>query len=101
MSAQQLVLVVAIGAAAIAIWCDRRLGSRGPRSVIWTLAHVGASLLALQVMPQVITLVVTSSADPSRAVAATLFVLLPVLTYVWLSALWLMKLVQRATQLRP
>jgi hypothetical protein len=51
-------------------------------------------------MPLLVTLVVGGSEDPARKVAATLLVLLPVLTYCWLSAIWFMKLVQRATQFR-
>jgi hypothetical protein len=100
MSAQQLVLAVAVGAAAIALWLDVRLESRTPRTVTWTLVHLGGSIFALRVMPLLVTLVVGGSEDPARKVAATLLVLLPVLTYCWLSAIWFMKLVQRATQFR-
>ena len=57
-------------------------------------------MLALQVMPQLVTLIVADSDQPARKVAATLLVLLPVLTYCWLSAIWLLKLVQRAAHPR-
>jgi hypothetical protein len=84
----------------MALWFDRRLEAWTPRTVTWTLVHLGGSMLALQVMPQLVTLVVAGSQDPLRKVVATLFVLLPVLTYSWLSALWLLKLLQRSAQLR-
>ena len=100
MSAQQLILVVAVGAAALALWLDVRLESRTPRTVTWTLVHLGASVIALQVMPSLVTLVAGGSEEPARKVAATLLVFLPVLIYCWLSAIWFLKLVQRATQLR-
>jgi hypothetical protein len=84
----------------MALWFDRRLEAWTPRTVTWTLVHLGGSMLALQVMPQLVMLVVAGSQDPLRKVVATLFVLLPVLTYSWLSALWLLKLLQRSAQLR-
>jgi NADH:ubiquinone oxidoreductase subunit H len=99
-SPQVFVFVVAFCAAAIALWFDRRLEARTPRTVTWTLVHLGGSLVALQVMPQLVALVVADTQDPLRKVAATLFVLLPVLTYAWLSALWLLRLLQRSAQLR-
>jgi hypothetical protein len=100
MSAQEFLLVVALGAAAIALWLDVKLPSRGPRTVTWTVVHLCGSIFALQVMPQLVALVVADSDQASRKVAATLLVLLPVLTYCWLSTIWLLKLVQRSAQPR-
>jgi hypothetical protein len=100
MSGQEFILVVALGAAALALWLDVRLAARTPRSVVWTIANLGGSLAALQVMPSLVTLVVAGGDDPSRQIAATLLVLLPVLTYCWLSAIWLLKLLQRVAQPR-
>ena len=57
-------------------------------------------MLALMVMPQLILFVVGSAEEPARKLAATMLVVLPVLTYFWLSALWLLRLLQRAAQLR-
>ena len=100
MSAQALVYVVALGAAAIALWLDVRLAARTPRSATWTFFHLGGSMVALVVMPQLILFVVGGTEEPVRKLAATMLVVLPVLTYFWLSALWLLKLLQRAAQLR-
>jgi hypothetical protein len=99
-SAQGLVLAVAVGAAAIAMWLDFRLERRTPRTVTWTFVHTAGSILALQLMPRLITLVVAGSDSPLRKIAAVLMVLLPVLIYCWLAAIWLLKLVQRAAHLR-
>ena len=100
MSAQGLIVVVAMGAAAIALWLDVRLERRTPRSMTWTFFHTAGSILALQVMPQLITLIVAGSDSPVRKIAAVLMVVLPVLVYCWLAAIWLLKLVQRAAHLR-
>jgi hypothetical protein len=99
-SAQAFIAVVALGAAAIALWVDIRLQSRTPRTLIWTVAHLAGAIAALQVMPGLVTLVVADSDAPARKVAATLLVLLPVLTYCWLSAIWMLKLMQRSAHLR-
>jgi hypothetical protein len=99
-SPQFFLLVVAVGAAAIALWVDARLQSWTPQRLTWTIVHLGGAMAALQVMPRLVALVVGGTEDPSRQVAATVLVLIPVLTYCWLSALWLLKLVQRGSQLR-
>jgi hypothetical protein len=100
MSAQGLVYAVALGAAAMAVWVDVRLESRTPRSVKWTLSHLFVAMVALQVMPKLLTVVVAGSDSPVRKITAVLMVLLPVLTYTWLAAIWLLKLVQRAAHMR-
>ena len=84
----------------MALWVDVKLESRTPRTATWTFVHLGGAMLALQMMPLLVVLVVADTEAPARKVAATLFVLLPVLTYCWLSAIWLLKLMQRAAQLR-
>ena len=89
-----------MGAAAIAMWLDVRLERRTPRTVTWTVMHTAGSILALQLLPQLVTLVVAGSDSPARKIAAVLAVLLPVLIYCWLAAIWLLKLVQRAAHLR-
>ncbi len=67
---------------------------------MWTLSHMLMAIIALQVMPKLIVLVVAGSESPPRKIAAVLTVLLPVLTYTWLSAIWLLKLAQRSARLR-
>lgn len=99
MNVQGLVLVVAVGAAAIAVWLDVRLDRRTPRTVTWTFVHIAFAILALQTMPRLIVFV-AGSESPGRKVAAVLAVLLPILTYSWLATIWLLKLVQRAAHLR-
>lgn len=101
MGVQGFMFVVALGAAAIALWVDARLAARTPRTAKWTFVHLGGALLALQLMPGLITLVVGGSGDPARKAAATFLVVLPALTYCWLAAIWLLKLVPRTAQPRP
>ena len=93
--------MVVPGAALLALWSDVKLEPRTPRTAMWTFVHLVGSMLALQVMPLLVAWVVADTDDPARKLTATLFVLLPALTYCWLSAIWLLKLMQRAAQLRP
>jgi hypothetical protein len=99
-STQGLLLAVALGAAALAMWLDVRLEPRTPRTVTWTLAHTAGSLMALQALPGLLVLVVAGGDSPARKIGAVMLVLLPVLTYCWLAAIWLLKLVQRAAHMR-
>src|SRR3954467_11599953 len=100
MSNQAFVLVVALGAAAIALWIDVRLKSRTPRRPKWTIVHLGASFVVLQVMPALVALMVAGADEPGRKMAAIFLLVLPALTYTWLSAIWLLKLLQRVALLR-
>ena len=101
MNVQGLVVAVAVGAAALALWLDFRLDARTPRTLGWVFVNTAGSILALQVMPQLLALVVAGSDSPVRKLIAVMVVLLPVLTYCWLAAIWLLKLVQRSARLRP
>jgi membrane glycosyltransferase len=100
MTAQELVLAIAIGAAAVALWLDARLESRTPSTAAWTAVHLCASTLALSVMPLFVKLLVAGTGGPVRVIAAVLVLVLPVFTYCWLSAIWLLRLLQGATRVR-
>jgi hypothetical protein len=97
---QGLILAVAIGAGAIALWLDVRFKERGPQTVLRTLAHVAVSLLCLQISPALVVLVVAAGESPARKMVAIFAVLLPALSYAWLSSIWLLKLLQRAAHMR-
>jgi hypothetical protein len=100
MTAQELVVAIAIGAAAVALWLDARLKSRKPASTAWIAVHLFASVLALSVMPLFVKLVVAGTGEPVRVIAAVLLLVLPAFTYCWLSAIWLLRLLQDATRIR-
>jgi Na+/melibiose symporter-like transporter len=100
MSAQELVLAVALGGAVIAVWLDVRLESRAPSTATWIAVHLVGAMLALQLMAPLVTLMVAGSDQPARRMAALLLVVLPAFTYISLSAIWLLKLIRRAAQPR-
>jgi hypothetical protein len=97
---QGLILAVAFGAGAIALWLDVRFKERSPRTATRTIAHVVVSLIFLQLSPALVMLVVAAGESPARKMVAIFAVLLPALSYVWLSSIWLLKLLQRAAHMR-
>jgi len=100
MTAEELVLAIAIGAAAVAFWLDARLESRRPFTAAWTAVHLCASMLALSVMPLFVKLLVAGTGEPIRVIAATVLLVLPAFTYCWLSVIWLLRLLQGLTRVR-
>lgn len=100
MTTQGLVLAIAAGAGALALWLDARYNARTPRTVRRTLAHLAISMLFLHLSPGLVTLVVAAGESPARKMLAVFAVLLPALVYVWLSSIWLIKLLQRAAHMR-
>jgi hypothetical protein len=100
MSAQGLVLAVALGGAVLAVWLDARLESRAPSTATWIAVHLFAALVALKLMAPLVNFMVAGTDQPSRRMAAVLLVVLPAFTYLWLSAIWLLRLIRRAAQPR-
>jgi hypothetical protein len=95
-----LLLEVALGAGALAIWLDVRFGSRGPRTMAGTFGHLGGALLTLKLSTSGIVFIVAGSDSPARKMLAIFVALLPPLVYGWLSSIWLLKLLQRSAHLR-
>ena len=100
MTAQALILAVAVGAAAIALWLDTRFAAKSPTSIFRALAHAGSALVVLNILPTLLHLVVSGSQSPVRKMVGVFGFVLPTLTYVWLSSIWVMKFVQRGARAR-
>jgi hypothetical protein len=99
MTVQGLVLAVAIGAGAIALWLDLRLASKAPRTFRSVLAHLGLSFCAFNLAPVLLRTLVDDTSPLSKMVG--LFaVVLPLLTYAFLSSIWLIKQFHSALRLR-
>jgi hypothetical protein len=94
-SADALLLVVLVGAALVAFWTDARFPHAMPKRRGVLLIHLVGSLAALQVAPSVMQLVpgVGDSAVPATCALLGLF--FPALVYAFLSAIWVIRAVQR------
>lgn len=95
-----LVHAVAAGAALLALWLYARLGQRQPQSLKAIGFHLAAAFVLLGLAPSAIGTVGGDSFSRAETVGALFGVLLPALVYVFLTALWLLGVLQRSISLR-
>ncbi len=81
------------GAVVLALWTDLRFGEAGPARVVTVVLHLAAATLAV-----VLSTEAMAAVDGSRplAVLSVMVVFLPALVYLFVSALWALKIIQRS-----
>ena len=89
MAAEQLLLALTIGAAALALWSYLRWPGAAPASLRGALIRVAIALLLLQVGAAALELGVDRA--PVQAAAIVVGVVVPVLTYAFLASIWFLK----------
>jgi hypothetical protein len=94
MNPQLFVLVLAVGAGALAVWTDVRFPKLGPQSMTGVLVNTLAAMIALKVVAGNIGPL--TSGPPATALAAVLGVALPGLLYAFISGIWAIRLFQGA-----
>ena len=82
------------GAVLLAFWADFRLGG-GPARVVAVTCHLAAAALALVLSAEAMRAVDGSGSRP-LAVLSVMVVFLPALVYLFTSALWMLRLIQRS-----
>ena len=90
MNPQIFVLVLAVGAGALAVWTDVRFPKLGPKSMQGVILHSVGAMIALQVVASTIG-ALTSQPFPTP-LAAVLGVALPGLMYAFISGVWAIRL---------
>jgi hypothetical protein len=92
-STQTFVTILAVGSAALALWIVVRLPQLGPRELGRALLHI---LLSIAVGYAVAPLIrgITAIGVPGPAYVGTFAFALPALTYMFLAAAWLMRVVR-------
>lgn len=96
---QGLVFVFAIGAAVLALWVDTRFPKLSPKSVGYAFLHVAGAFVACRTAPLGVSL--TAERGTLAGMMAALFLVgLPIFLYVWLSLLWMTKLLTSALKSR-
>src|SRR5712692_3129350 len=95
MSSLELGTAVLVGAAALALWVDVRLGDRCPQSMVKVVMHGAGAFVVVRLVavlaPQLI--------DPQstvRTVLALCLIVLPGWMYAFLASIWAMKLMRSA-----
>ena len=82
------------GALLLAFWTDLRLGDGAPARFVAVVAHLVAAALSLVLATKALNVV-----DGSRPLAflSVMGLFLPALVYLFVSAIWALKLVHRTT----
>jgi uncharacterized BrkB/YihY/UPF0761 family membrane protein len=96
MSNDALVQGLVIGAALLALWFYVRLGERRPTSLARIIAHAIVAGIGLTLAPRGIAWLIGDTESPNLAAAGLFGIFLPVMTYVFLSALFVFEKLQRA-----
>jgi hypothetical protein len=78
------------GAALLAFWLIIRFPDRGPTDLTKALLHVGVSVVLLQLVVPAIHLV-GATGLPEAQLVVSFGIVLPVLTYVFLAAAWMIR----------
>lgn len=89
MSTHAFVAVMALGAALLALWCHVRWPSAAPKNLTSAVLRVLVGLALMQV--GVLALDAAVGTSHGVALLAIVGVVVPVLTFAFLSALWIMK----------
>jgi hypothetical protein len=89
MTSQQLLLVFTVGTAVLALWSYVRWPGAAPATMKGAVLRVLLAVVILNASVSVLKLGI--EAVPSLASLLVVAVLVPVLTYAFLSAIWLMK----------
>lgn len=89
MGAAGLVATIAVAAAVLALWCHVRWPGAAPANLAKAVLRVLFGFALLQV--GVVVLEAAVGVSPGVTVLAVVGVIVPVLTFAFLSALWVMK----------
>jgi hypothetical protein len=94
MNVQTLVVLFALGAAALALWTDARFSKLAPEAARAVLLHVAVALVLSRLMIVAVERV-SEDGSPVRVLAAVFGLALPSLVYVLLAGVWVIKFAQR------
>ena len=94
MTAQLYVLVLAVGAGALAVWTDVRFPSLAPGGMAGVLFHSFAAMVALKLIAG--SIVGLTSGPFAMALAAVIGIALPGLVYAFITGVWAIRLFQGA-----
>ena len=90
------ILAYLAGAVAVAFWVDRRFPRLAPRDIRVAVLHLFAAGLGNTFLDGPLAGVVARAAPVGGPVVATMGVVFPLVVYVCLAALWMLRIAQRA-----
>jgi hypothetical protein len=90
------IVVLTLGAAAIALWASARFPKLAPETLPGALLQVGIALAAgFLLVPAGMRSMLAALEPPTGPLLATFLFALPGLTYLFLASLWAMRVLQR------
>jgi hypothetical protein len=89
------VIAFLAGAATVAFWIDVRFRRFAPSDLRWAMAHLVAATIANEVLDASLGGFVASSL-PQGSLIAILGVILPLVVYAALAAIWVLRIAHRA-----
>ena len=95
MSIGAFIVVLTLGAAAIAVWATARFPKLAPESLPGALLQVGIALAAGFLLVPAGMRSMLSFEPPTGPLLATFLFAFPGLTYLFLASLWAMRVLQR------
>ena len=96
MSVNEFLVVLTVGAAALALWINFRFPSLAPEGIWMAVLHVGAAILAGQVLLPGLLEVMPEANPVVRALLTTFVLGLPALVYALLASIWVIRIAQGA-----
>ena len=78
-----------LGLAAVALWAYVRYPRLRPQSLVWAALQVAISFITFSFLPATLSLLLPLAPSPSARLFVALALLIPALTYVLLSWIWL------------
>lgn len=100
MGPELLIHALVVGGAVLALWFYVRLGEHRPTSLLRIGIHAVVAMIALTLTPRGIDVIKGDSESPNLAAASLFGIFLPAMTYVFLSALFVIERLQRALYTR-
>lgn len=101
MSVGVFIVAFALGSALLALWIDQRFPRLAPQTLRAALLHVGASVVVAQlVVPAGMGALDTATSAVAR-LSGLFGIGLPALTYSFLAAVWIMKVLHRTLRGLP
>jgi hypothetical protein len=96
MTVHQFLMVLTIGAGAIALWINFRFPKLAPEGLRMAIIHIGAAILVGQVLLPGLSDAVPGSNPVVRALVTTFILGLPALVYALLASIWVIRIAQGA-----
>jgi hypothetical protein len=96
MTVHEFLTALTLGAGALALWINFRFPNLAPEGIWRAVIHVGAAILAGQVLLPGLLPLIPETNPVVRALVITFLLGLPVLVYALLASIWVIRLAQGA-----